>query len=192
MVGADAVYVRVEPTARGVQTAALRVPKPTGWHLGPITSRATAAAATSGVRRLAAMGVDVLAVLHAATDGDPRTLDDAFDALTIAAGDDAVELALLRRDRAALHDLANMHRWVEAARSHTGTFHLDGHRVSVVQGLLHGEHLPPSSSSMPMAGTPLPCDLLAEVLMVADAVASAGEVNELALSPPLGSAPAPG
>jgi DNA polymerase-3 subunit epsilon len=174
--GESAAYLRVESTGRGVQVAAVRVPKPSGWHLGPSPSRTVAASAASGVRRLATTGADILAVLHAATDGDPGSVDSAFDALAVTAGNDAVELALLRRDQAALHELLRTHRRVEAARATTGMLHVGDHRVSVVQGLLDGEHLPPLPSSVPPPDAPLPADLLEEVLLVADAlvVASTG------------------
>ncbi len=189
VIGDDAAYVCLRATNGGARATVVRAPESAGWHLGPVGSRAAATAAATGLRRLAATGIDVISVIRRAvgditgdfTPGDttPRDttagvaseLDAAIDVLIGAAGDDPVESALARRDRDAVLHLVAEHRRIESARSFSGTFIADGHEVSVTAGLLDGAHLPTTTSPAPPRGVPLPADLLGEVLVVADALA---------------------
>jgi hypothetical protein len=125
----------------------------------------------SCIRRLAGAGIvsdDVIALLDDAAADRPGPLDTALAGLAAATPDDPVDAALLRRDREALLDLLAAHRRVQIARSFTGDLDTGGHRVAVGSGLLVGDDLPPSTAAAPDVDDPLPADLLAEVLLVAD------------------------
>lgn len=186
VIGDAAAYVCLHATKSGARVTVVRAPEAAGWHLGPLSSRAAATAAATGLRRLATNGIDVISIMHRATGditagdttGDVTAgditageLDAAIDVLISAAGDDPVECALARRDCDAVLHLVAQHRRIETARSFSGTFVADGHEVSVTAGLLDGGHLPSTTSPAPPRGVPLPADLLGEVLAIADALA---------------------
>ena len=171
VMGDAAVHVRVEATSRSLKAAVVRSAAPGGLHLGPVADRVTAAAAVSCIRRLAGAGIisdDVIALLDDAAADRPGPLDTALAGLAAATPDDPVDAALLRRDREALLDLLAAHRRVRIARSFTGDLDTGGHRVAIGSGLLVDDDLPPTTARAPDIGEPLPGDLLAEVLLVAD------------------------
>lgn len=168
VVGDAAAYVCVETTTRGARTSVVRVPKPHAWHLGPLVDRATATSARSGLQRLAAAGAPIGDLFAAGT-----AIDDAWDALRTTAQGDAVELALLDRDRQALIRAVRMHRRVEHTRAYRGVLVSDGHLITVANGMIDDELLP-ATTAPAAAGDPLPVDHLAEVLLVADVLEAAG------------------
>ena len=169
VMGDAAVYVQMAPTSRSIKAAVVRSATATGFHLGPVADRATAAAAVACIRRLAETGVDVMVLLADAADDRPEPLDLALVGLATATPDDPVDAALFRRDREALLDVVAAHRRVRTARSFTGELDAAGHAVAVASGLLIGDDLPaPATPPTSDVDHPLHGDLLAEVLLVAD------------------------
>lgn len=170
VMGDAAVFVQVASTSRSVKATVVRSATTTGFHLGPISDRATAAAAVACIRRLAGAGAgaDMIAMLADAADGRPEPLERALVELASTTPDDPVDAALLRRDRQALLDLLAAHRRVRTARSFTGELEATGHRVAIASGLLLGDDLPPVTATALDDDHPLHGDLLAEVLLVAD------------------------
>lgn len=166
--GEAAVYVRVGATARAVKTAVVRTPTAGALHLGPVADRSIATEAVSCLRRLAAGGVDVIALLTTALADGPDAIEAALAVAASTVGDDAVDAALFRRDRHALLELMSAHRRVQLARTFTGDVDAGDHRVAIEAGLLVGDELPPATHPVPDGAHPLPGDLLAEVLLVAD------------------------
>ncbi len=168
VMGDASVYVRVASTSRSAKAAVVRTATPGALHLGPVADRPTATAAASCIGRLAGSGVDPVALLLDAIADRPEPLETAFAGIATATPDDPVDAALLRRDREALLDLLAAHRRVRMARSFTGDLDADGHVVTIGSGLLVGPDLPPTTAATPAIDDPLPGDLLAEVLLVAD------------------------
>ena len=167
VLGEQASYVCLEPSRGGWKAVARRRPSTVAAaaHLGPLPSRADAAAGATAASRLVAFGWTVDEVA-AWCEG---TADRELPGELLAARHDVdpVTAALARRDVDALVALADHHRRVRTARPH----HLE------LVGLIDRPELPPVQA--PDLDRPLPLDLLAEVLAVAE------------FRPPLGSAPAP-
>ena len=109
VMGDAAVFVQVASTSRSVKAAVVRSATTTGYHLGPISDRATAAAAVACIRRLAGAGAgaDMIAMLADAADGRPEPLERALVELASTTPDDPVDAALdlQLRDRPRNHQL---------------------------------------------------------------------------------------
>ncbi|MFN8023800.1 MAG: exonuclease domain-containing protein [Acidimicrobiales bacterium] len=175
VLGEQASYVCLEPSRTGWKAVARRRTSTVAgaFHLGPVPSRAEAAAGATGLARLAASGWTVDQVVAWCEGPGERELPD--EVLTARHAPDPVTAALARRDVEALVVLAGHHRRVRTARP----AHLE--LVEFVDRL--------TSPAVPTPGLdrPLPLDLLAEVL----AVDVADVADDRPIRPPLGTAPAP-